>query len=466
MPSSVPSELPFGELMTLRENVLAWISRDAGLGEFLIPDELSSTWTKEQKETWTAAVVEKYMHLDDSEGSVNMRKRIMASETASALRRCCVLLREGTASHRDVMKTAVVLEALWDSISPTMGDDAMWVKCSLTFDTALISIRLAYLWIYLNAEANGRSTTFETRKAVYKECVESFFVIGGPADSGKDKHSGNFKELVETWREELKSYGENEEKEFEMRLKQVEEGYSREATVTRIEKFMSLADMNGSWMLHVQQMDKEMEAGMWRKGARRERKAKAKGVKAREDDAVNGLEDMMSVSSFEAASVDRDFLIESEESGSGNDKEMSSNGDWEAEAEAEADVVEEGRGRRVGQRVRQRKSARLSKADRNILGTKRKAAVRAQRRMKKKREEIKKQEKAAEEEEEEQEEEEHMVTPRRSKRGRLTTEREEDELQSPYVERRAGRFSERRRRVAGALRALRPRRAREDGEGE
>lgn len=435
--------------MTLRENVLAWISRDAGLEEFLIPDKLSSKWTKEQKETWTAAVVEKYMHLDDSEGSVNMRKRIVASETASALRRCCVLLREGTASHRDVIKTAAVLETLWDSISPTMGDDAVWVKCSLTFDTALISIRLAYLWIYLNAEANGKSTSFETRKAVFKECVESFFVIGGPADSGKDKHSVNFKELVETWREELKSYAENEEEEFELRVKQVEEGYSREATVTRIEKFMGLADMNGSWMLHVQQMDKEIEAGMWKKGARRGRKAKAKAVETREDDAVNGLEDIMSVSSFEAAGVDRDFKIESEDSGSENENEMSSIGD----SEAEADVVEEGR----EQRVRRRKSARLSRADRHIQGTKRKAAVKAQRQMRKKK---KAEEKAAEEEQQQQqEEEEHMVTPRRSKRGRSTTEKEEDELQSPYVERRTGRFSERRRRVASALRALRPRRA-------
>lgn len=318
MPAAVESELPFDTRMQVREKVLGWISRDIGLTEFLIPEALTSSWTEEQKEAWTNSVVESYMQADGGVSGQVVRQRVLACETAGSLRRSCMQLRQRTASHRDIIKTSVALESLWDGASSHL-DDGTWAKCSLLFDTALISLRVVYLWMYLKEEASSPQATLDTRKSLFQEAVKGFFTMEAPTDDAQDKHSDNFKKLLEVWRQELDEYQSGDQ--FETLMSGLEKTQSLDETASCVDKFLATLNVDKSWVLAMQKIQSEIENGLWtRKGKGRGRgrpsKSNGKPSKQRTVDA-NGEYDEPpspeSVSSFEPAAADSDFDIKDAE---------------------------------------------------------------------------------------------------------------------------------------------------------
>lgn len=257
MPVAVGADISFGLRMQMREHILAWISRDVGLREFLIPDLLTDTWTQEQRQAWTTHIIDKYLHAN-SVGGRSTRRRILACETAGSLRRHCVRLRQRTASFRDIMKTSVSLESLWNDVSPEL-DDATWAKCSRWFDVALSSLRVSYVWMYLKSEASGPDATDEARKGLFEKLVDTYFVPEAPTDDKVDKHTANFKDLLQAWRSDLQVMMKSEK--FDTELKRLEEVNNLSETAECIERFLGGVDVDKSWILKMQKLDKDLGKG-------------------------------------------------------------------------------------------------------------------------------------------------------------------------------------------------------------
>lgn len=348
MPAVVESELSFDTRMQLREKILGWISRDLGLSEFLIPAALTSAWSEDQKEAWTHSVIEKYMQADDDEDGLFVRRRVLACETAGSLRRSCIQLRQRTASHRDVIKTSVALEALWNATSSYLGDDRKWAKCSLMFDTALISLRVVYLWMYLKEEASSPQATLETRKSLFEEAVKGFFTMEAPTDDAKDKHSDNFKKLLEVWRQELDEYQNGDQ--FETLISGLEKTQSLDEAASCVEKFLATVNVDKSWVLSMQKIETEIEEGLWtRKGKGRGKgrpsKSNGKSSKKRTVDANGDYDEPPtpdSESSFEPAAADSDFDIKDAVDADDEEQEQEEN-----DSEAREDLPAAVRSRRV-----------------------------------------------------------------------------------------------------------------------
>lgn len=440
MPTAVEPEVSFDVRMQLRENMLAWISRDVGLTEFLIPDEFASAWTQEQKEAWTTSVVNKFMHLSLGKSSVATRKRILACETAGVLRRCCLQLRERAVSHRDVMKTSVALEALWDRVSG-MLEDSTWATCSLMFDTALISLRVAYVWIYLKAEASEPHADLETRKTVFEESVKGFFTTTCPTDDATERHSDNYKKLLDAWRQELDEY--HKQDKFESLITRLEKSQSLEKTAACVEKFIATVNIDNSWVLNMQTIGTEIESGLWnRKGkGRGGRKAASKpkrlgAAKGDYDEPPSPLSE-----SFEPAASDSDFDIENaaeEEDVDDQDEDYSGSGAEEEDEDEDEDEVPAIRLGSSGMELRS--SPRISKGRSRKVAGKRRAALTAEKRIH--RDTV--YETGAERKDRRRE---ALVAG-----GMKSAEDMELELRSPYVERRVGRGEEGRK--DGARRRL------------
>lgn len=354
MPAAVEADISFGLRMQMRERILAWISRDVGLREFLIPDLLTDSWTQEQRQAWTNHIMDKYLHANSVHGR-DARRRILACETAGSLRRHCVRLRQRTASFRDIMKTSVSLESLWNDISAEL-DDATWAKCCRWFDVALSSLRVSYVWMYLKSEASGPDASEEARKGLFKKLINTFFVSKAPTDDIKDdRHSSNFKDLLKAWHKDLQVMLRS--RKFDAELKRLEEVNSLSETAACIERFLGGVEVDTSWILKMQKLDKDIATGRFlpkspvrpkiqpRKGRGRPRKQvappkedpnprrsqvakKSNSVKPTKEEEDDADADRMaeSESSFEPHDADGDF-----------DAKDAAEADADADADAEAD---------------------------------------------------------------------------------------------------------------------------------
>lgn len=298
MPPVVEAELSFSARLQLRERVLAWISRDVGLCDFLLPPEMTVSWKSEQRKAWTDAIIDTFLQSDGSKGKL-ARQRLLSYETAGSLRRSCIKLRSRTADHRDLVKTSVSLETLWDGVSAELND-ATWARCSLLFDTALISLRVAYLWMYMKAETSSSDVSFDTKKALFDALIGNYFNSAAPTDDQQDKHSDNFRRLLDAWRTELLKYTESED--FDMKMEALEKSQSLDETAACIEKFLTKANVDQSWILKMKKVDEEMEQGLWTRH-------KGTGRKQRKHSPLPEPEIPESTSSFEPKDADSDFDV-------------------------------------------------------------------------------------------------------------------------------------------------------------
>lgn len=299
-------EIPFTDRINIREKVLAWISSDIGLCEFLVPDALAESWSPEQKQTWTNVIVDKFLVADNTEVGRVARARVMAREQAGTLRRGCDKLRQGQATYRDIAKMGVTMEGLWNDISSDL-DDPTWAKCSLLFDTALISLRVAYLWLYDKTENNGASV--DTRKKVFQTLLDSFFSENAPTDDKDDKHSANFRDLLGVWRTELQKY--MDEDDFEQKLDKLEETQPLLEVASGIERFLGAVNIDQSWLWKMKLVDDELQDGHLVRKGRRGRKSK--NARVQKEPSPEPIDEgpaqppEQDSSSFEPAAVDSDF---------------------------------------------------------------------------------------------------------------------------------------------------------------
>ena len=181
-------DLPFTHRLQLRENILSWISRDVGLSDFFIPPNHpgSHALSGERKNSSILAVMHNYLGVSSPPSiqgetepiavpsSSASQSRCMARENASHLRRSVIALRRGRVTHFDVARFALLLETLWDEINVTLND-ASWAMCSLKFDTSQVSLRLVYIWLYMEQEFPASNHPIHVRRAVYATLVEGFF---------------------------------------------------------------------------------------------------------------------------------------------------------------------------------------------------------------------------------------------------------------------------------------------------
>lgn len=261
-------EIPFTDRIKMRENVLAWISNDTGLYEFLVPNALAESWSAEQKQTWTNAIVDNFLNAPNTEVGKLSRGRVMAREQAGNLRRGCDKLRRSMATYRDIAKMGLTMEGLWNDISPDL-DDNTWARCSLLYDTALISLRVSYLWLYDTTENDGASA--ETRKKVFNTLLDSFFTENAPTDDKDDKQSDNFRQLLKVWRAELLKYAEADN--FDEKLKRLETTQPLAEVGAGIDRFLNSISIDSSWMWKMKQLDDKLQNGhIVRKGRVRGRK--------------------------------------------------------------------------------------------------------------------------------------------------------------------------------------------------
>lgn len=342
MPSP-ESDLPFKARLQLRENILAFISRDVGLCDFLVPPDMTASWTPEQRKQWTDSIVDTFLQADASSGKV-ARQRLLSYETASALRRGCVKLRRRTADHREIIKTSVSLEALWNGASAEL-EDATWARCSLLFDTAMISLRVAYVWMYMKAEVRGKQIPFDVKKSMFEMLVDSYFTLDAPTDDQVDKHSDNFGKLLEAWRAELLKYTESDK--FDQRMEALEKSQSLDETANCIEKFLARVNVDDNWVFRMYQTDREIAQGLWIR-----RKGKRKAAKS----TISPDPDVNSVSSFEPRDADSDFDVHNAEA---MDDEDDSNQGKEDNEPAD-DTIREPRARRKSMITRSNAVAKRS----------------------------------------------------------------------------------------------------------
>eukprot|EP00177_Eucheuma_denticulatum_P003473 GFKZ01006277.1.p1 GENE.GFKZ01006277.1~~GFKZ01006277.1.p1 ORF type:complete len:594 (+),score=104.09 GFKZ01006277.1:97-1782(+) len=290
---------------------------------------MTASWTPEQRKQWTDSIVDTFLQADASTGKV-ARQRLLSYETASALRRGCVKLRRRTADHRDVIKISVSLEALWNGASAEL-EDATWARCSLLFDTAMISLRVAYIWMYMKAESGGKEVPFEVKKTMFEMLVSNYFTLDAPTDDQVDKHSDNFGKLLDAWRAELLKYTESVK--FDQRMEALEKSQSLDETANCIEKFLARVKVDDNWVLRMYETDREITKGLWIR-----RKGKRKASKS----TISPDPDVNSVSSFEPRDADSDFDVQDAEA---MDEEDESNGGKEENDHAE-DTFREPRARR------------------------------------------------------------------------------------------------------------------------
>lgn len=296
--------LSFTEYTKIREDILAWISRDTGLCEFLVPDALAASWSPEHKQKWTNAILDNFLKAKASDIGSNALRRVLSRETAGNLRRGCVRLRNNTATNRDIAKMGVLLECLWNDTSSNL-DDNTWARCSLRFDTALISLRVSYMWLYDESENKGAD--IDTRKQIFLSLVDSFFNGDAPTDDKDDKHSSNFHDLLAVWKKEFSSYVEGDS--FNEKIKRLKDTQPLQKVASSIDKFLSVVAIDDSWVLRMRNAHTALQKDkLARKGQKRKRSSKT----SRQVDRVsNAQTDIIfpenDSSSFEPVDHDSDF---------------------------------------------------------------------------------------------------------------------------------------------------------------
>eukprot|EP00178_Gracilaria_changii_P003403 TRINITY_DN149_c0_g1_i1.p1 TRINITY_DN149_c0_g1~~TRINITY_DN149_c0_g1_i1.p1 ORF type:complete len:515 (-),score=81.57 TRINITY_DN149_c0_g1_i1:1830-3374(-) len=255
MATPIVSDLPFTERIDMREKALAWISRDTGLQEFLVPDELTTEWSAEQKKVWTTTVIDRFISARQRVGR-EARARVFARENSSWLRRACVRLQQDLADHRDLTRMAVLLETLWNEVSATFSD-SKWAECSIMFDSALISLRVAYVWLYDKIE--NEDADLHSRQNVFETVVNSFFNIHAPTDDKADKHSSNFRALQRVWRTEFENY--TNANDLDAKLKRLEQSQNLMKVATAVSRFLNAINVDASWMWEMQKLQEDIKVG-------------------------------------------------------------------------------------------------------------------------------------------------------------------------------------------------------------
>ncbi|PXF40601.1 hypothetical protein BWQ96_09705 [Gracilariopsis chorda] len=295
MANPIVTDLPFSERIELREKVLAWISRDVGIQEFLIPDELTTEWSEAEKSLWTTTVIDRFIRAKTNPFGKAARSRVLARENAGWVRRGCVAMQQDLADHRLLTRTAVLLEALWNEVSASLSD-LQWAECSIMFDSALISLRVAYVWLYDKIE--NEDADLESRKQTFTTVVDSFFGGIAPTDDRTDKHSSNFRDLQRVWRTEFDKYTTSDD--FGAKLERLQETHNLIKVAAAVGRFMSAINVDPSWMWEMKQLDDDVKAG-YVKRKRKQRKGPELPPEPPEPDSSE---------SFEPHAADSDFDIE------------------------------------------------------------------------------------------------------------------------------------------------------------
>lgn len=265
------SDLPFSDRLKLRENTLAWISRDGGLYSFFFPSGQLIQLAPQQRSAYTLSVMRNYLSASTDLGKSAL-KRAMIRENAANIRRCIDKLRRNTVSHRDVARYCILLELLWDEMNINLSD-SLWAKCSLHFDTSLISLRIVYICLCLREEYPSSECTIQVRAAAFAALVNEMFMKGTPLDvEGIDKHSTNFKDLLLAWRTEFLTYVRSAS--FEEKISNLEAVQGMKQAADLLDGFLREGRADESWMLRANQLSEDMDNGLLvrRTGRKRSRK--------------------------------------------------------------------------------------------------------------------------------------------------------------------------------------------------
>lgn len=261
MPISVimrDSDLPFSHRLKLRENALAWISRDGGLHSFFFPTNELTQLTLRQQNEYVVSVVHNYLFASSDIGERSYNRAVIRDNVAS-LRRCVVKLRGNTITYREVAQYCLLLELLWDDVSSNLSD-IIWVKCSLHFDTSLIALRIVYLCLYLREEYPTPEYVVKVRAAAFGSLVHEMFINGSLLDAEKyDKHSTNFKDLLSAWGTEFMTFVRSAS--FEEKITDLEALQGMKEAADLIDGFLRESWVDESWVLRANQLTEDMDNG-------------------------------------------------------------------------------------------------------------------------------------------------------------------------------------------------------------
>lgn len=242
----------------MRERVLAWISTDIGLCDFMAPPAATPDWSDARRQEHVIATIDTLLDSDAA------RARIMTAESVGNLRRACEQLRAGTASYADVPMAILMLESIWDSVSPGLSTPR-WAECSRHFDTAFIAFKILYLWMYTEAVGGGEGMPLSARHVVFAELVRNLFDTS-PKSEATGKHSKNCLALLKAWRRELAEYvpdsdlmdvdDDTANPVFDGKFNRLMAKQTPSFTADRIDDFLRVA-VDKNWHLEMHQFERD-----------------------------------------------------------------------------------------------------------------------------------------------------------------------------------------------------------------
>lgn len=260
------SDLPFSDKLQLRENVLAWISRDVGLHDFFFPSALQTPLTVVEQKDYILNHMSNYLSAPTPLGNAAVF-RSLQRETAAHLRRFSVDLRRGQATHRDIARACLHIESLWDGLNTGL-DDADWARCSMHFDISLIALRIVYVITYLQAECPFESSNTMVRISVFNRLVSEFFIGKAPTDCRTaDKHTANFRDLLKAWHDEFIQYEHGPD--FEVSVSELADVQGCKEAADLLDGFLRATRADESWMLQANQLLTDFQAGLLSKRSKR-----------------------------------------------------------------------------------------------------------------------------------------------------------------------------------------------------
>lgn len=262
------ADIPFAERLHLRVHSLAWISRDVGgMRNFIFPKKVVDylQLTHAQVESSMRKILDEFFLASTPPGKEALN-RALACEHTSHIRHCVLRLRRNELTHQDAIQYAIILESLWDSVNTEMSD-ATWARCSFHFDTALISLRIVYIILYLRQEFPANAHETAVRSSMFDKVHKSFFNADAPTDDKHDKHSTHFKNLLAAWRGEFELYSAGN---FEEKLRSLEHHHGNLKTADILDQFLRQIQVDDGWMLKAYQIVAEFSEGaLYRRTGRR-----------------------------------------------------------------------------------------------------------------------------------------------------------------------------------------------------
>lgn len=324
-PSAVPSQPTlaqltkqphsFTELVKMREQVLSWICYDRGLSAFLFPNsDDTPTLSPDQQCAYIKAIVNNFLNTASEPGRI-ASTRTYTREAAACLHRFAESLASGNFTHRDIAKVTILLDGLWDDTNQDLNDQK-WARCSMRFDTALISLRLTYVITFLNSVCPTPQHSTQLRKRTFTSLIDKFFQVVAPTDEPLNKHSQNFNGLVNVWKLELSGYTGSSE--FEQKLSRLEDTVKPAKTARSILMFLRELGVNESWIAKANQMEKDLKSGRL---VSRDSLKKPKKRIARPPPQYEDLSEPES-GSFEPVAKDSDFEVSLEEEDDDDDEDF------------------------------------------------------------------------------------------------------------------------------------------------